>query len=211
MTLDRHLLMTRLKANVDALAYRHRHTEPIKARRPDGTPYTYRHDTTHAPLIEQLVMRPKDIEAPDGGGRAVYESSPPSHLHAIDRHRAIETEALQWLRRMRIPARPRLTQCLSALVGGANRLDAEALAELVAASRSWWRWARTITGWDDPPYAPWGPCPVCKRIGSIRARPKPRTAVCVECWASWDSAGVDKLAEYIRLWGETQETVSRGP
>jgi hypothetical protein len=212
MTLDRHLLMTRLKGNIDALAYRHSHTEIVRATKPDGTPYTYRHITRHAPLVEQLVMRPKDAEAPaDGGGRGVYESSPPSHLHAIDRHRAIEAECLEWLRRMRIPPRPVLTKCLSALVGGANRLDVEALAELVDASRSWWRWARTITGWDDPPYAPWGPCPVCRRVGSIRARATPKTAVCVECWASWDSSGVDELGRYFRMWAETQETVGRGP
>lgn len=201
---DRHVLMTRLKGSIDALGWRHTHTEVIDARKPDGTPYRYRHITHHPPLVEQLVMRPKDIEAPEGGGRGVYESSPPAHLHAIDRHRAIQDACLEWLRRMRVPPRSGLSECLRALVGAANRLDVATLEELVDDARTWWCWARTITGWDDAPYAPWGPCPVCQRIGAIRVRIRTRTAVCVECWAHWDTAGLDKLAAYIRMWAETQ-------
>ncbi|MGH8880672.1 MAG: DUF7341 domain-containing protein [Stackebrandtia sp.] len=197
--LDRHVLMDRLKACVDELAY------PRRIRKP-GDQASY---TRFPPLVAQLRMTEKDGGLA-GAGRPVYESSAPTCLEAIDRYQVIDRQCRAWLRRMGRPARHRLEESLRGLVGFASRLDAPSLAELVSDAHAWRAWARSVTGWAEPAWRPHGPCPQCRAIGGLRVRAKPRAATCVNCWAFWDAAGVVKLGDYIRLWSQSQKTVAAG-
>ena len=199
---DRHTLMDRLKRSIDELAYPYSHRERLQR---SGGKAAW-HITKHPPLIVQLRSHGKDDDGPTAGcDRPAYGSAPPVGLHEIDRHAAIQTGCLSWLARMEVAARASLEESLRALVGGAAMLDSDALSDLVADVWAWRCWARTITGWDQPPWKPHGPCPVCRAIGGLRVREAARCATCVECWAYWDRASIIQLADYIRLWAESQQ------
>ncbi|WP_052305081.1 DNA cytosine methyltransferase [Stackebrandtia nassauensis] len=216
-TLDRDTLMRRLTESIDALAYPFAHREVVETTH-NGRPHRYPHITRHPPLIVQLA---RAIETSSGeageplaGFRGIFTSEPAARLDAIDRHEAINAAARDWLSEMDIRPRRATVDNLRALVGGAARLDAESLAALTRDARSWWVWARTITGWDSAPWKPHGPCPQCERLGTLRVREAARTAMCVECGAWWDPGGIHTLAAFVRMWHESQvpcELTSRRP
>ncbi|CAM3431027.1 hypothetical protein [Stackebrandtia soli] len=204
---DRGHLMARLAQAIDELAYPYTHRERLPDAVDRGAAW---HVTKHPPLITQLRTHTKDDEGPAVRGRPAYGSAPPVGLHEIDRYAAIQTGCLEWLSRMGTEPRVSLEESLRALVGGAARLDGDALSELAGNVWAWRCWTRTITGWDTPPWRPHGPCPGCGTIGALRVREAAHTATCVECWLYWDRASITELADYIRLWSESHRPVTAG-
>lgn len=157
------------------------------------------HRVRHDPLVDQLAAAAE----PSGSGydgHSVPSSRPSARLDAIDRLLAIEAGAAALLWRARQPLSDDVKTNLRRLVG-VPWSDTE-LAEVLKTARRWLAWARTVTGWDAPPFRPHVRCPACDWRDSLRIRLAEQSACCVECGAAWDSATVGVLAEYIRTASE---------
>ena len=156
--------------------------------------------THHASLLDQLSDAVEPSTSAVEGGQRGYGSTPSARLDAIDRLLAIDAGAARWAVRLGLPLGATTPDTLRGLLNHARWLDDDDLAALVADVRSWVAWARTVTGWDTPPWRPDAPCPACEDRGGLRVRLASRTAVCVTCGASWDADGIEALGVFVRLW-----------
>jgi len=201
----RDVLTARLLGSLDALAYDHTHTETC----PSDDGGVRRHTSRHPPLVTQLRDTGRTTSEEGPGARAGYDSALPVRVDAVDRLAAIADGAREWLARMGIRPRGDALADLRAIPGGLPVLLYDDLDALTREARAWWCWARTVTGWDSPPWTPHAPCPVCETLGGLRVRLATRTGVCVDCGASWDRDTVEVLGRWVRAWSESHTMSSR--
>jgi len=153
----------------------------------------------HPSLLEQL-----DNPFSTGTvGRAApgNHSRPLANLAAVDLLALIRREASEWARYCSgRPPSPDLPSNLRTLASRAHDLSDDDLSGLSADVLHWWARARAVSGWD----VAWRPhvrCMACERLGGIRVRSDPMSAVCLDCGAAWDAATIGILAEHIRKAG----------
>ena len=201
----RNRLMRHLTDHVTALTEASDHAEMIDT----NTRQRRRVVTHHASLLDQLSEAVGPSATAAEGTRGGYtsahrtlegKSAPSARLDAIDRLLAIDAGTAMWLVRCRLPLGATTPDNLRRLADHARWLDDDDLGALVADARSWVAWARTVTGWDTPPWRPDAPCPTCEQRGGLRVRLSSRTAVCVDCGGSWDTDGIEALGTFVRLW-----------
>jgi hypothetical protein len=198
----RERMMHHLVEHVAALTEGNDHAETIDT----DTRQRRRVVTHHASLLDQLSDAVEPSATAAEGTRSGYTSAPSARLDAIDRLLAIDAGAAMWLVRCRLPLGATTPDNLRRLTDHARWLTDDDLGALIADVRSWVAWARTVTGWDTPPWRPDAPCPACEHRGGLRVRLSSRTAVCVDCGASWDTDGVEALGNFVRVWS-TSHTV----
>jgi hypothetical protein len=161
------------------------------------------HRVTHPSLLAELAeaIYPGGTAVDDGGGRSVPSSQPPAVLAAIDRLEAIEIAVLEWRTRLRLAPRGAIADDIRALIGEAPMLTDDMVGWLTLDVCRWATWARVVTGWQTPPFAPHAPCPACERVGGLRIRLEAKAACCVICGADWDAhdGGIYVLAEHVRI------------
>lgn len=193
-------LLRRLTADIDSLTEAEDHAETIDT----GARQRRRVITHHASLLDQLSEAVEPSTSATEGGQRGYGSVPSARLDAIDRLLAIDAGAAIWVVRLGQPLGATTPANLRILTGFARWLPDDDLAVLVGDVRAWVAWARTVTGWDVPPWRPDAPCPVCAGRGGLRVRLASRTAICADCGASWDSDGIEALGNFVRLWSTPQ-------
>ncbi|GIJ50013.1 hypothetical protein Val02_68990 [Virgisporangium aliadipatigenens] len=200
--IDREHLLHRIAQDVTALVDPYDHAESVEVQ--DGPRRRRRRIITrHPPLLDQLADAVEPSRAAAGGGLRGYASTPSARLDAVDRLLAIDAGAAMWLTvRLGEPLRADTPANLRGLVGAAHWFDDDNLADLAAAVRGWHTWARTVTGWDTPPWRPNAPCPACEYNGGLRVRLGTGTAICVECGAAWDADTISTLGRYVRTYTE---------
>jgi hypothetical protein len=156
--------------------------------------------TTAPPLITQLAASTQPgiayIEDTGGHGHTTPRSIPPARLDAINAILRIEAGTALWCHRGRLHLRDNLAANLRGLVG--LPWNSDQAIELLQDLRRWYGLAATLTGWERPPWRPDAPCPMCDIRGGLRVRLDRRTAVCVDCGATWNEATISLLAEYVR-------------
>lgn len=159
-----------------------------------------KHTTKVPSLLEQLRagLEPgADAEAAMGGA---YGSRPALRSDCLDALLRIEVWSARWVSRdFGLRLRDTVEANLRALIGASTTAGDEDLRELARDVGHWWRVARTITGWDSPPWRPNVACMACERKGGLRVRLESKTAVCVECGETWDESTIGLLADHVRL------------
>lgn len=166
--------------------------------------------TRHDPLLVDLARAvvPSGSQS-DAGARSVPGSRPAANLDAIDRLEAIRASARLWCTRLDVPERPSLPDTLRALGGARGRMSDDAVAWLAIDASQWVTWAKTVTGWATPPFAPHVPCPACDATGGLRIHLERKVGCCLRCGADWrelragetdaDWGNIYTLADHVRL------------
>lgn len=141
-----------------------------------------------------------------------FESRPTANLESLDVLVNLDHATDDWLLRLGLPTsgavRVRIRRLHSRLYhlqpckrahprsGCCQRHDLE------AAIRQWYVRARVVTGWDSPAWRPASTCPVCEESNTLRIKLLEEYALCVHCYATWDSATIGLLADHIRAEAE---------
>lgn len=193
--------LTRLGDLVDELTSKHKVETPIYG----WTPSRHRKMTAvksmfYPPLLDQLAdcVRPHGGQTDDeGGGRRVPSSRAPLDLDALDRLVAIEHGVNRWRQQLGMDSRGDVKRDLRGLVGAVTRTTSTQVDELTSEASTWWRWCRTVAGWDSAPWRPHAPCLACDKRGGLRVRLDQQTACCVACGAAWGADNIGLLARHI--------------
>lgn len=134
-------------------------------------------------------------------GSMSFESRPAARIEALDTAARIDLEVERWLARLgATPRNADSTVMVRQLHGLAASQDPRTRREITAAARSWWIWARVITGWDAPAWTPDVTCPQCGERGTVKVRIRERFASCVndQCRITWDSDTIELLGLHIK-------------
>lgn len=134
--------------------------------------------------------------------RPAASSAPPVRLEALSALLVITMAVNVWCGTLTVVNRGQVVDNVRGLVGGAARADTPVRRQLAGDMRSWRNWAAVMTGWAEPDYAPYDatcPEPDCRALGTIRIRLAAKTAMCIECMATWSDAdgNLAVLAEHI--------------
>lgn len=194
---------------VDSLCNPIRHTERIYE------PNAYRHKrlrrvwtTTHPSLLDQLALAVYPGETyveDDTATRGVPGPTPPARLEAINHLLQIEAGAALWMARARLQLRDSATNNLRAMVGA--HLDSSDAQSLLHDLRRWYGWAATLTGWENPPWIPDAPCPLCN-ARTLRVRLERKTATCISCGETWTEDTIGLLGDHIAALVEARPDTS---
>lgn len=161
---------------------------------------TRHHVTSHPSLIVQLLDAIEPSSSAEDGKRPAFGSKPTARLEAIDAALRIDHESARWLRNLGHDDPGTTVDCVRGL--GPHALDRDLAADI----RRWWSWARTLTGWDTPPWKPANTCPICAERGTLRIRLAHHTGTCTNCWSTWEPDMIGLLADHIRF--ENHESVT---
>jgi hypothetical protein len=170
------------------------------------------HTTNNPPLLAQLDESAMPSNNRIDGAGTVAGSRPAANVDAIDTARRINRDATDWLNHYSsviINGDTDLARDIQRwwitdgdIVDRVRRLALIALYDHDLANdiRRWWTWARTTTGWDQPPWQPHNTCPLCAHLGTIRVRAEEKLASCTndECRATWEPDTFGLLVEHIR-------------
>lgn len=174
-----------------------------------------RHTTTSPSLLEQLWGAVEQSGSAEGGQR-VFASKPSARIDAIDAAQKIDTDAFTWLRRLghvnayddpKLPDTAAAVRRLGSMLPSIETCsrtkpdrDKPCCKRHIVEQdiRSWWSLARVLTGWDSAAWKPANTCPVCEVKGGLRVKLEAHTAVCVECWSTWNPGTIGLLADHIR-------------
>lgn len=200
--MNRDKLLRDIADTADALTEPHQHAEPV---------YDYDHHrnrrmkrayvTTQPGLLRALAEAIEPATKPEGDQRAAgYRSAPPLCLEAVSRLAVIHIAAVRWCWSLKVELRDTTESNIRGLVGAAGSLDDDTAHSLLDELRQWRTWAAVMTGWQSPAYSPKVNCPVdgCGKPNTIRINLARKSALCVECHATWDESTIGILADYIR-------------
>lgn len=200
---DRAKLLADIADAADALTEPHQHAEPIydyDAHRNRRMKRAY--VTTQPGLLQALrdVIVPTATGGENEGRPAGFRSAPPLCLEAVSRLAVVEIAAVRWCWSLKLELRDTTESNIRALVGAAGNLDSDTQVSLLDELRQWRTWAAVMSGWQSPAYSPKVNCPVdgCGKPNTIRINLARKSALCVECHASWDESTIGILADYIR-------------
>lgn len=135
------------------------------------------------------------VEETGGGIRRMPASCPPARLDAINLGLAITAWAANtvWFD-CHIPTRDDTAANLRALVGA--QVDSDTSQATLTQLRRYVYQARTVAGWERPPWRPDAPCPACDKHG-LRVRLDKGIAACTECGEGWDQNTIGILAAHV--------------
>lgn len=203
---DRAQLLADIAHHADALTDPWQQAEPIH----DIDPHRNRKMrrvwiTTQRPLLEQLAAAviPGESYSEGASISGGYASRPPARLDAVDRLLAIEAASARWCLHLHLVLRATAAENIRGLVGAAGNTDADTMTTLAADVRAWQRWAATVTGWEQPAWAPPVPCPICAARNTLRVRLATHTACCLACGEAWGEDNIGLLADHIRSYQGT--------
>jgi hypothetical protein len=137
----------------------------------------------------------------------------------IEQSRTMAQPAMDAIGALRVAAaliRAAIEPDLLAIVESAPRMEPATLDAITVDACRWRTWCRVMTGWQDPPVAPYVPCLRCGQLPDERAGLRVRiegasgsggivgdaavqAAVCLSCNATWDADTIGLLAEHIRM------------
>ena len=163
------------------------------------------HVTSNPPLLVQLgASAMPSYDHIDGAGK-VAGSRPTANVDAIDTANRINTQALAWLQHYNLDTTGNTLDHIRRLAPTATAGHCHQPKPRNGCCphhdiRRWWTWARTTTGWDQPPWQPHNTCPLCGTLGTIRVRVTEKLASCTndECRATWEPDTFGLLVEHIR-------------
>lgn len=133
------------------------------------------------------------------GGSGGYGSREPARLSAVNLLDEIRRGLAWWATTYTGRAGADPAGSLRELSTVTYAMDRQAVTMLVADLNAWRTRARWILGWEAPPFAPHVPCPDCAGIGTLRLWPAERYVACLLCGAWWDSAGLGRLRDQLRI------------
>lgn len=190
----------------------HHHAERYTQNR-GPTTITKNHVTRVPSLLHQL----EHAEPAGSGARtntAGFESRPAARIEATDTLIRIDLEAAAWIRDMGEDDPPDTTACLQRLAGllpTTHRCHRHTPTKNSHGTPTcctwhtiehdvhrWWTQARIVTGWETPAWRPDATCPECHHRGGLRVRLEERTALCVECRATYGPDTYMALAAHVR-------------
>lgn len=215
-------LLEQLADDVKALVEPRKHVEPYRMEHPPGSRKVrwFGHPVAMPSLLNQL--RAGGASSAEGGTRG-YESKPPFALDCLDRLLAIEAGSAAWVSWvLELRLRDTVEDNLRAMLGAAPSLPhvtdparvppgEVSIRSIAGNAHRWHGWASVLTGWTIPPFKPRASCPVCSsRRGTLRVRPDERTAACMHCGSTWDTATFGILVDHIRSEGEQADTPTEG-
>lgn len=161
------------------------------------------HVTVMTPLITQLLEASEPSSSAEAGAIRPATSKPAARLDAIDTAIRIDHAAVTWLNHLGwYPDNHHTTiDNIRHLASLTPNQDHDTTRTIEADIRRWWTWARIITGWDTPAWAPANTCPLCGTRGTLRIRLDQHIATCTEdtCRQTWDHQTIGLLADHIRL------------
>lgn len=160
-----------------------------------------RHKLRVPPLLDQLWTSDVPVSLIDGGQRPGFGSKPAARLDALDTAARIDLEAEHWL--YRLGSKPRnasSTVMVRQLHGLVPNASPRHRREVTSAIRTWWIWARIVSGWDAAAWTPDVTCPQCGKSNTVKIRLAERFAACVndECRITWDADTIGLLALHIK-------------
>lgn len=192
-----------LTAAVNELTRSRINRQPYQARE-DGQWIQKVHKTDVACLLDQLT----DALEPGGtgeAGRSVPASRPSARIEASDTLLRIDQQTYDWCKTWATDRRwDSIPDKLRALVGAGTKMHPDDLHDLTRAARSWATAARVTTGWEVPARRLRSTCPLCAASGTLRVRvgdgihSASASALCVNCFETWDDNNIGLLAEHIR-------------
>ena len=195
-------LLTEIADAADALTEPHQHAEPIYDYDTHRNRRMKRAYVTVQPgLLQALTDAVEPATKPDGEVRqAGFRSAPPLCVEAVSRLAVIQLAAVRWCWSLKLDLRDTTASNIRALVGAAGNLDSDTQTTLLDELRQWRTWAAVMSGWQSPAYSPKVNCPVdgCGKPNTLRINLTRKTAMCVDCHATWDEATIGILADYIR-------------
>lgn len=149
------------------------------------------HETTHEPLLQQLLEATTGSSAAGAWGGGSAGSKPAARLDAIAVLQRIDHQSSDLADELGVGHMvigPRLS-AISGKIG----------AEEHPLVKAWWVAARCATGWEEQPYTPDVPCPnmECERWSTLRIRLDDYLASCVECGETWHEGNYTQLGNYV--------------
>lgn len=157
------------------------------------------HVLEHPSLINQLRLTGAGSTA--GLMSSSLGSKPPASIDAVSHLDTMERETRLWWRKVEPAKEPGKTLeiRLHLLAARASTLTDDQLSTLDGDVMRWWATARVASGWDSAPLKPHVPCMVCEKVGQIRLRIDPLSAVCLACGAAWDETTIGILGNHVRI------------
>lgn len=153
--------------------------------------------TNQPSLLEQLAKAvvPGEVYMEDqNGAKLVPRSIPPAQLEAINALLMIEAGSVMWVVRIGLTPRETATDNIRALVGAS--VTSDDTEQIHADLKRWYGWAATLTGWQQPPWTPQAPCPLCDDR-SLRVRFDRKTATCISCGEFWTEDTIGLLGDHV--------------
>lgn len=154
-----------------------------------------------ASLLEQLEDCPPANTLVLDNGHPVPDSRPNANIESLDALAAVERESRWLLTYLGGTGRDTAADNLRGLVGMFDQLLIEQQRDLAQIAQRWASRAKSVTGWEDPPFSPNNTCPLCAASRTLRIRVisiSDAHASCVACGETWTPDTIGLLAEHIR-------------